>query len=151
MPTRDPFAIKRGRTAKRSTRHDDSQDDCQECRICTYLLTLLIGLFLGFILFGRRSFSSNLSDIKLRKDTSGSYVNPRDSNDIWTGKPDKVAITCGHKTDCSCEDKYPQTLTNMMEPDQKELLAKYIKGKNSYFEWGSGGSTDYFPRLLNEG
>jgi hypothetical protein len=69
----------------------------------------------------------------------------------WTGKPDEIAIACGHNTECSCEDKYPQTLRNMMDANQKELIAKYVKGKHSYFEWGSGGSTDYYPRLLAKG
>jgi hypothetical protein len=44
-------------------------------------------------------------------------------------------------------------LKNMMQPAEIQLISQLINqtGASSYFEWGTGGSTDSFPRALPRG
>ena len=46
----------------------------------------------------------------------------------------------------SCVDK-PQKLKVMMEVEERQLLESYMTPTTRYFEWGSGGSTETYPRL----
>jgi len=45
-----------------------------------------------------------------------------------------------------CGDK-PQQLKVMMRSDERQLLTSYMTPTTRYFEWGSGGSTETYPRL----
>ena len=62
----------------------------------------------------------------------------------------QAAYNCALSKSCSCETQYSQTFSNMMLSDETKLLLKYVQGKKTYFEWGSGGSTDFFPRFLGK-
>jgi len=37
----------------------------------------------------------------------------------------------------------------MMAPNERDLLTSFITPTTRYFEWGSGGSTDTYPRLTH--
>ena len=44
----------------------------------------------------------------------------------------------------------PITISDVGMDDNEALKAEqYIKGKNRVLEWGSGGSTLYFPQIVN--
>ena len=49
-----------------------------------------------------------------------------------------------------CSNAHAQQLKNMMQPAEIQLISQLINqtGASSYFEWGTGGSTDSFPRAL---
>ena len=52
-----------------------------------------------------------------------------------------------------CSNAHAQQLKNMMQPAEIQLISQLINqtGASSYFEWGTGGSTDSFPRALPRG
>ena len=52
-----------------------------------------------------------------------------------------------------CSNAHAQQLKNMMRPAEIQLISQLINqtGASSYFEWGTGGSTDSFPRALPRG
>ena len=52
-----------------------------------------------------------------------------------------------------CSNAHAQQLKNMMQPAEIQLISQLINqtGSSSYFEWGTGGSTDSFPRALPRG
>lgn len=52
-----------------------------------------------------------------------------------------------------CSYAHAQQLKNMMQPAEIQLISQLINqtGASSYFEWGTGGSTDSFPRALPRG
>ena len=43
----------------------------------------------------------------------------------------------------------PKKLDQMMAPNERDLLTSFITPTTRYFEWGSGGSTDTYPRLTH--
>lgn len=48
-----------------------------------------------------------------------------------------------------CAELHPDiTLQTELYPEEKELFAKYAQGRTSYLEWGTGGSSDTFTRLI---
>ena len=146
-----PFEIKRKQRRSGKKRRSRKKKPKQKTLTQKFLLqipSITLGLFLGWLLFSTNSISSNFKPSVVQEGVTGVYSG---KNKDHTSVADYDAIKCGHDASCSCETQYPQTLTNMMRTDQKELLARYVTDKHSYFEWGSGGSTDTFPRLLAPG
>ena len=124
----------------------------ERCKQKDRTLVILLGLFVVVLLtkkiMGGEEYYDNKDppyDPRVNRQRPQKI---RGANADHTSVTNHNAIRCGHDKKCSCEERYPQTLKNMMRQDEKDLMVKYIQGKRSYFEWGSGGSTDTFPRIL---
>jgi FkbM family methyltransferase len=68
----------------------------------------------------------------------------------WTrdliGQPEDNPIVNKLPSNLPCVDE-PKKLAVMMTAGEQRLLESYMTPTTRYFEWGSGGSTDTYPRL----
>mmetsp|Transcript_13593 Transcript_13593/g.19011 ORF Transcript_13593/g.19011 Transcript_13593/m.19011 type:complete len:179 (+) Transcript_13593:462-998(+) len=60
--------------------------------------------------------------------------------EVESGKNDIYASSCSEQ---------PKELQGMMTQPEQTFLKTFLKSDSTYFEWGSGGSTDTFGRLTN--
>jgi len=70
-------------------------------------------------------------------------------NIFWNELEDKPLYTSTQviqNPEKTCSEE-PQKLQGMMEQTEQTFLKTFIKSDSTYFEWGSGGSTDTFGRL----
>ena len=88
----------------------------------------------------KRKFKGGKVSVSINSGFGGErFVTEPTSADNWP--PGK------HST---CAEKYPRiTLKTELFAEERELFTRYAQGRTSYLEWGTGGSSDLFTRLID--